>query len=201
MAAPDPALGRERFDLVIHSAGVLRDGLARTLTPERIAEVLAPKISGVQALDAMFDRDHRPGAVVLFGSISAVEGIWARARTPPRTRSSTATRPAAATTASAGGASTGACGTPGWARAWSLRPRPRIPALEPDAGLALLREVLARPPGQYVLSAPARPKDEPMTSTLDTTDAWTSVSAILTGTMHLPRSLRATTCSSSGWTR
>lgn len=187
VAAPDPALGRERFDLVIHSAGVLRDGLARTLTPERIAEVLAPKISGVQALDAMFDRDHRPGAVVLFGSISAVEGNLGQSAY------------AAANAFLDGYAARRRYdGERWWSLDWGLwnagmgegvvtaAAARGIPALEPDAGLALLREVLARPPGQYVLSAPARPKDEPMTSTLDTTDAWTSVSAILTGTMHLP---------------
>ncbi|NWJ72057.1 aminotransferase class I/II-fold pyridoxal phosphate-dependent enzyme [Pseudonocardia sp. ICBG1122] len=184
---PDPALGRDRFDLVVHAAGVLRDGLARTLTPERIAQVLAPKISGVQALDALFDSDHRPGAVVLFGSISAVRGNLGQSAY-------------AAANAFLDGyaARRRSDGERWWSLDWGLwnagmgedvvaaAAARGIPALEPDTGLALLSEALGRPPGQYVLSAPARPKDEPMTSTLGTTEAWTSVSSILTSTMHLP---------------
>ncbi|HXV94018.1 MAG TPA: bifunctional SDR family oxidoreductase/pyridoxal phosphate-dependent aminotransferase family protein [Pseudonocardia sp.] len=188
VTAATGAFDGERFDAVVHSAGVLRDGLARTLTPERIADVLAPKIAGVQALDALFDGDHRPGAVVLFSSVSAVDGNLGQS-----------SYGAANAFLDGYAARRRADGERWWSLNWGLwnagmgervvagAAARGIPALEPDAGLALLRDVLGRPPGQYVLSADARPKDDHMTGTLAPgTGVWPSLSTILTTTMHLP---------------
>ncbi|WP_063001288.1 type I polyketide synthase [Nocardia mikamii] len=58
---------------VIHAAGVLDDGTADTLTPERIDRVLTPKVDAALHLHELTaDRDL--SAFVLFSSISAVFG-------------------------------------------------------------------------------------------------------------------------------
>ncbi len=60
------------FDGVFHAAGVLRDGLARSLTPDRVDAVLGPKVGGAHALADLVSGGEHPGFVVLFSSIAAV---------------------------------------------------------------------------------------------------------------------------------
>jgi acyl carrier protein len=58
---------------VIHTAGVLDDGVVSALTPERVSRVLAPKADAVIALDELTaDRDL--AAFVLFSSAAATFG-------------------------------------------------------------------------------------------------------------------------------
>ena len=58
---------------LIHAAGVTHDGLVGVKTDEQVAEVLAPKITGLAHLDAAFGED-RPELVVLFSSLAAWTG-------------------------------------------------------------------------------------------------------------------------------
>lgn len=185
-----------RFDGVVHSAGILRDGLARTLTSERIDEVLAPKIGGAHAIDAAFPRDRRPGAVVLFSSISAVHGNLGQS-------SYSAANAYLDGFAAARRAAGESWSSLGWGL-WNVGMGEQIvqgaaargiPALSADEGIALLRTGLALPPAHYVLSAahrptappPAgpRPKDEPMTTVAPEGRLWPSLSSILQSTLHV----------------
>jgi acyl transferase domain-containing protein/surfactin synthase thioesterase subunit/acyl carrier protein len=56
---------------VVHTAGVLDDGLLDTLTPQRLATVLRPKIEAARHLD---DLARDVDAFVLFSSLSGVMG-------------------------------------------------------------------------------------------------------------------------------
>ncbi|GAA2997931.1 glycine C-acetyltransferase [Actinokineospora diospyrosa] len=181
-----PELGE--FDGIIHAAGVLRDGLARTLTPERIAEVLAPKVGGVHALGTA------PGFVALFSSISAVHGNLGQSSY-------------AAANAYLDGyaASRRAHGEPWYSLNWGLwaagmgsdvaegAARRGIPALTTDDGIALLHNALALPPGNYTLTAKepaaAQPGEETMTTTpiapSSTNGLWPALSAIMCRTLHV----------------
>ncbi|MPY63826.1 type I polyketide synthase, partial [Streptomyces spongiae] len=58
---------------VVHAAGILDDGLAAELTPERVARVLAVKAEAAQHLHDL-TRDRELDAFVLFSSVTAVLG-------------------------------------------------------------------------------------------------------------------------------
>ncbi|MBL9075949.1 MAG: SDR family NAD(P)-dependent oxidoreductase [Planctomycetes bacterium] len=59
---------------VVHTAGVLDDGLIQSRAPERSERMLAPKLLGAQVLDAA-TADHPPELFVVFGSTSGLAGI------------------------------------------------------------------------------------------------------------------------------
>jgi len=61
-----------RLDGVIHAAGLLRDASLARKTPEHLAEVLAPKVTGTLALDRALG-DAPLDFFVLFSSVS---GVW-----------------------------------------------------------------------------------------------------------------------------
>ncbi|WP_418080537.1 SDR family NAD(P)-dependent oxidoreductase [Streptomyces ambofaciens] len=64
-------LDGRRVSSVFHLAGVLDDGVATALTPERVAPVLAPKITAARALHELFPEVEE---FVLFSSVSATLG-------------------------------------------------------------------------------------------------------------------------------
>ncbi|MET4927468.1 SDR family NAD(P)-dependent oxidoreductase, partial [Streptomyces sp. PSRA5] len=177
--------GAARYDGVFHAAGVLRDGLARNLTPEQVDTVLGPKVGGVHALTDLVSGHEQPGFVALFSSVAAVranlgqsayaaanaylEGYAARQRAEGRTWYSL-----------------------GWGL-WTvgmgetIAPKaaaPGIPALTADDGIDLLRMALDRPPAHYVLSA-AEAKDAPMTAVTPESGLWPSLTHALTNVLHL----------------
>ncbi|SCE77066.1 8-amino-7-oxononanoate synthase [Micromonospora matsumotoense] len=186
---PDVLRGAEPFDGVFHAAGVLRDGLARSLSAERIDEVFGPKIGGVHALDEAFPADARPGFVVLFSSVSATHGNLGQ--------SSYATANAYldgyAARRRAGGEAWYSLGWGLWrvgmgagiADAAAAR---GIPALTVADGIALLRHTLELAPANYVVSAVDEPEDDQMTPVTPVeTRLWPVLSAILKRTLHVDR--------------
>ncbi|WP_159450343.1 SDR family oxidoreductase, partial [Actinacidiphila paucisporea] len=58
---------------VVHTAGVLDDGVVTALTPERVDTVMRPKAGGARVLDEL-TRDADLGAFVLFSSAAGVIG-------------------------------------------------------------------------------------------------------------------------------
>src|SRR6185369_11585648 len=58
---------------VIHTAGVLDDGVLRSLNPERVDRVLRPKVEGSLHLDEL-TRELDLAAFVLFSSLAGVLG-------------------------------------------------------------------------------------------------------------------------------
>ncbi|MEV5714345.1 type I polyketide synthase [Amycolatopsis mediterranei] len=66
-------LAEHRPAAVVHTAGVLDDGVFESLTPERLATVFAPKVDAVRHLDAL-TRELDLGAFVVFSSASGVFG-------------------------------------------------------------------------------------------------------------------------------
>ncbi|GAA1388371.1 hypothetical protein GCM10009613_25580 [Pseudonocardia kongjuensis] len=58
---------------LVHTAGVLDDALLESLTPERVAGVLRPKVAAARHLDAL-TAGHDPAVVVLYTSSAAVLG-------------------------------------------------------------------------------------------------------------------------------
>ncbi|WP_158894916.1 SDR family NAD(P)-dependent oxidoreductase [Amycolatopsis anabasis] len=64
---------RGRVDVVVHSAGVLRDGLLATRAADDVTAVLAPKIVGIDALEAV-TREHGVREYLLFSSMASVTG-------------------------------------------------------------------------------------------------------------------------------
>uniref|UniRef100_UPI00082BE560 type I polyketide synthase n=1 Tax=Streptomyces hygroscopicus TaxID=1912 RepID=UPI00082BE560 len=58
---------------VVHTAGVLDDGVLGSLTPERVARVLRPKVDAALNLHEL-TRDHELSAFVLFSGAAAVFG-------------------------------------------------------------------------------------------------------------------------------
>nr|AXL05572.1 beta-ketoacyl synthase [uncultured bacterium] len=66
-------LDEHRITSVVHTAGVLDDGVVGTLTPDRLAHVFAPKVDAVTHLDEL-TRDRDLDAFVVFSSGSGVFG-------------------------------------------------------------------------------------------------------------------------------
>ncbi|MFF5173694.1 type I polyketide synthase [Micromonospora sp. NPDC000089] len=64
-------LARYRPTAVVHTAGVADAGVIGTVTPERLAEVFAPKVDAVRHLDEL-TRDLHLDAFVVYSSVSAV---------------------------------------------------------------------------------------------------------------------------------
>ncbi|TYC75466.1 amino acid adenylation domain-containing protein [Stappia sp. BW2] len=62
-----------RLDGVIHAAGVIRDEVVLRKTPEQLADVLAPKVTGAVALDRAIG-DAPLDFLVFFSSISGIVG-------------------------------------------------------------------------------------------------------------------------------
>ena len=58
---------------VIHTAGVLDDGVLDSMSPDRLAKVLRPKVDTARHLDEL-TRDHDLSAFVLFSSLAATTG-------------------------------------------------------------------------------------------------------------------------------
>ncbi|MEV6709697.1 bifunctional SDR family oxidoreductase/pyridoxal phosphate-dependent aminotransferase family protein [Micromonospora wenchangensis] len=184
---PDVLRGAEPFDGVFHAAGVLRDGLARSLSAERIDEVFGPKIGGVHALDEAFPADARPGFVVLFSSISATHGNLGQ--------SSYATANAYL---DGYAARRRAAGEAWYSLGWGLwrvgmgagiadaAAARGIPALTAADGIALLRHTLELTPANYVVSAVDEPEDDQMTTVTPVeTRLWPALSEILKRTLHV----------------
>ncbi|MFI7438105.1 aminotransferase class I/II-fold pyridoxal phosphate-dependent enzyme [Micromonospora haikouensis] len=185
---PEALADAEPFDGVFHAAGVLRDGLARSLSPERVDEVFAPKIGGVHALDAAFGARSRPGYVVLFSSISATHGNLGQSSYA----CANAYLDGYAARRRAEGEAWYSLGWGLWAvgmgeRVADAAAARGIPALHADDGVALLRHTLGLPPGNYVLSAVDTPKDDEMTTPVTSPDTrlWPELSAILKRTLHV----------------
>ncbi|WP_324607862.1 KR domain-containing protein, partial [Streptomyces sp. NRRL F-5123] len=60
---------------VVHTAGVLDDGVVTALTPERVDAVLAPKVDGARWLDELTrERGVELAAFVVFSSAAGVVG-------------------------------------------------------------------------------------------------------------------------------
>ncbi|MCX5205628.1 aminotransferase class I/II-fold pyridoxal phosphate-dependent enzyme [Streptomyces sp. NBC_00237] len=183
---PEALAGAERYDGVLHGAGVLRDGLARTLTPDRVGEVLAPKIGGVHALADLLATREPPGFVALFSSVAAV-------------RANLGQSSYAAANAYLDGyaARKRADGEPWFSLGWGLwtvgmgegiAPRAAahgIPALTADEGVGLLHTALGRPPAHYVLTAAANAKDARMTTVTPESGLWPSLSTALKKILHV----------------
>ncbi|SDM36922.1 Acyl transferase domain-containing protein [Allokutzneria albata] len=72
-AAVAAVLAEHPITAVVHTAGVLDDGVIESLTPARMAGVAAPKVLGAQHLDEL-TRDRELTAFVLFSSAAGVIG-------------------------------------------------------------------------------------------------------------------------------
>ncbi|MFI9123481.1 bifunctional SDR family oxidoreductase/pyridoxal phosphate-dependent aminotransferase family protein [Streptomyces bikiniensis] len=173
------------FDGVFHAAGVLRDGLARSLTPDRVDAVLGPKIGGTHALADLVSGGEHPGFVVLFSSIAAVRANLGQSAY-----------------AAANGYLDGYAarrrseGLPWYSLGWGLwtvgmgeaiAPKAAahgVAALTGDDGIALLHTALGRPPAHYVLSA-AHAKDAPMTAVTPDAGLWPSLTLALRKVLHV----------------
>lgn len=178
--------GAARYDGIFHTAGVLRDGLARSLTPQQVAEVLGPKIGGVHAIADLAAAHARPGFVVLFSSISAVRANLGQ--------SSYATANAYL---DGYAARKRADGEPWYSLAWGLwtvgmgediavrAAEHGIPALTADDGVALLHTALSRPPANHVLSADAKAKGEPMTTATQDSGLWPPLATAVQKILHV----------------
>ncbi|WP_314252018.1 bifunctional SDR family oxidoreductase/pyridoxal phosphate-dependent aminotransferase family protein [Streptomyces kutzneri] len=169
--------GTAPYDGVFHAAGVLRDGLARGLTPDQVDAVLGPKIGGAHALADLVSGYDQPAFVALFSSVAAV-------------RANLGQSAYAAANAYLDGYAARQCaeGRPWYSLGWglwtvgmgeSIAPKAAahgVPALTADDGIDLLRTALGQPPAHYVLSAAAKAKDAPMTAVTPETGLWPSLS-------------------------
>ncbi|MRH91234.1 SDR family NAD(P)-dependent oxidoreductase [Nocardia sp. SYP-A9097] len=63
---------------VIHTAGIVDDGVLESVTPERINAVLAPKLLGARHLHEL-TRDRNPAAFVLYSSVAGLLGTAGQA--------------------------------------------------------------------------------------------------------------------------
>lgn len=184
----DPALldGAERFHGVLHCAGVLRDGLVRSLAPEAVAEVLHPKVGGVHALVEGL-RAGPPEFVAVFSSVAAVHGNLGQSAY------------AAANAYMEGfAAARRNHRLPWYGLSWGLwevgmgegvadgAALRGVPVLSTDTGLALLDTVLSLPPDNYVLTPPVATQEEEMPPTPTTDDLWAPLRDILSGALHQP---------------
>ncbi|WP_138903000.1 bifunctional SDR family oxidoreductase/pyridoxal phosphate-dependent aminotransferase family protein [Streptomyces albidochromogenes] len=165
--------GADRYDGVFHAAGVLRDGLARSLTPEQVDAVLGPKIGGVHALDDLVSAHDRPGFVVLFSSVAAVRANLGQSAYA----AANAYLDGYAARRRAEGRAWYSLGWGLWTVGMGESVAPKaaahgIPALTVQDGIGLLRTVLGQPPAHYVLSAAAKAKDAPMTAVTPETGLW-----------------------------
>ncbi|MFB7395130.1 aminotransferase class I/II-fold pyridoxal phosphate-dependent enzyme [Streptomyces sp. NPDC056191] len=173
------------FDGVFHAAGVLRDGLARSLMPDRVDAVLGPKVGGTHVLADLVSGGEHPAFVVLFSSIAAVRANLGQSAY-----------------AAANGYMDGyaarrrAEGLPWYSLGWglwtvgmgeSIAPKAAahgVAALTEDDGIALLHAALSRPPAHYVLSA-ANAKDASMTAVTPDAGLWPSLTLALGKVLHL----------------
>lgn len=184
----DPALldGAERFHGVLHCAGVLRDGLVRSLDPEAAAEVLHPKVGGVHALAEAL-RAQPPEFVAVFSSVAAVHGNLGQSAY------------AAANAYMEGfAAARRNHRLPWYGLSWGLwevgmgegvadgAALRGVPALSTDTGLALLDSVLSLPPDNYVLTPPATTQEEEMPPTPATDALWAPLRDIVSSALHQP---------------
>ncbi|MFF9206662.1 SDR family NAD(P)-dependent oxidoreductase, partial [Streptomyces sp. NPDC014986] len=64
---------------VVHTAGVLDDGVISAQTPERVAAVLGPKADGALHFDELTRDRERPVPLLLFSSVSGVLGSTGQA--------------------------------------------------------------------------------------------------------------------------
>ncbi|MFE5941887.1 bifunctional SDR family oxidoreductase/pyridoxal phosphate-dependent aminotransferase family protein [Streptomyces sp. NPDC056480] len=173
------------FDGVFHAAGVLRDGLARSLMPDRVDAVLGPKVGGTHVLADLLSGGEHPAFVVLFSSIAAVRanlGQSAYAAANGYLDGYAARRRAE--------------GLPWYSLGWGLwtvgmgetiAPKAAahgVAALTEDAGIALLRTALGRPPAHYVLSA-ANAKDASMTAVTPDAGLWPALTLALGKVLHV----------------
>ncbi|MGW2305789.1 aminotransferase class I/II-fold pyridoxal phosphate-dependent enzyme [Streptomyces sp. NPDC001809] len=173
------------YDGVFHAAGVLRDGLARSLMPDRVDAVLGPKVGGTHALADLVSEGEHPAFVVLFSSIAAVRanlGQSAYAAANGYLDGYAARRRAE--------------GLPWYSLGWGLwtvgmgeavAPRAAahgVAALTEDDGIGLLRTALGRPPAHYVLSA-ANAKDASMTAVTPDAGLWPSLTLAVGKVLHL----------------
>ncbi|MFD9240863.1 aminotransferase class I/II-fold pyridoxal phosphate-dependent enzyme [Streptomyces sp. NPDC059556] len=173
------------FDGVFHAAGVLRDGLARSLMPDRVDAVLGPKVGGTHVLADLVSAGEHPAFVVLFSSIAAVRanlGQSAYAAANGYLDGYAARRRAE--------------GLPWYSLGWglwtvgmgeSIAPKAAahgVAALTEDDGIALLHTALGRPPAHYVLSA-ANAKDASMTAVTPDAGLWPSLTLALGKVLHL----------------
>ncbi|XVS67798.1 type I polyketide synthase [Actinosynnema sp. CA-299493] len=71
-------LRQHPVDAVVHTAGVLDDGVVTSLTDDRVEAVLRPKVAAAHVLDEL-TRDRDLSAFVLFSSLSGVTGSAAQA--------------------------------------------------------------------------------------------------------------------------
>jgi hypothetical protein len=76
---------------VVHTAGVIDDGVLSALTPERVSRVLRPKVDAALYLHEL-TRELDLSAFVLFSSLAGVAGGPGRATTLQPTPSSTRLR-------------------------------------------------------------------------------------------------------------
>lgn len=65
---------RGTIDGVIHTAGVMKDGIIQEKTRDQVLEVVSPKLLGVMALDSLLD-EFAPGFLLLCSSTSALLGL------------------------------------------------------------------------------------------------------------------------------